>query len=255
MIKFNEQDFSRLEKDKDFANEILLYYSDEMLRAAYNLYRKEPNKMNEIIGTIGYAVDKHLDTKEKFKVIHALSTEKSSGAVFGFRNLHSLGASKMLEFNSALDEMLNYIEIKEEGRLQERNEILHPKKKNIIAYDTLKGFQTSLTATELIVLYASLIKGRYIDKGTKLTNFIAVFSDSYLPKDFIPVKWILVNREQKPHKTALREFLTLALGVSPNKKTVRTCFTDGIGNEILLLKPRRIQPSNHYNDFEKLISS
>jgi hypothetical protein len=144
MSNFTEQDFSRLIIDKDFATEILLYNSHELLRSAYNLYSKEPDRMNAIINMIGYAVETHLDTKDKLNVIHTLSKEMRSGVVLGLRNMYFLGSLKITEFNKVLNCVLARIENKEEGRIQERADILkeiQPKKKNI----TRKGFQSTLT--------------------------------------------------------------------------------------------------------------
>lgn len=250
MDGFTEQDFERLIEDKGFAEEALLFKSNEMLRSAYQLCSKEPEKRDKIIRLISWAILTHLNSKDKFKVIHALSLGMRSGFVLGLRNLYSLGASKVIEFNNALGDSLSYIEIKEGGKVLERKEIikeLNQKGKNIAR----KGFKTELTHERIKTLFEAL-KGEYIDKGTKLKNFTAVFRDSPLPEDFLEVKWILENREGRPHKTALREFLTFVLGKSPNQKITTDCFLDRYGMVIQLSKPKVSQASNHYIFFQKL---
>jgi len=249
MSNFNEQDFKRLINDKDFAFEMLMYNSHELLRSAYNLYSEEPNRMNEIINTISFAVEIHLNTKDKYKVIHALSTEIRSLPVLGIRNLYSLGSAKIVAFNNELDKALAYIEIKEEGKIQERAEIL---KKILPKNNSRIGFDTELSVERIKIVYNAFKGGNIIDKSTKYTDFSEVFRKSILPNSFQEVKWILLNRAGKPHKTALREFLTLALGKSPDQKTINSCFTDRQGHKILLAKPKINEFSNYYTFFEKL---
>jgi len=237
MSNFTEQDFSRLIIDKDFATEILLYNSHELLRSAYNLYSKEPDRMNAIINMIGYAVETHLDTKDKLNVIHTLSKEMRSGVVLGLRNMYFLGSLKITEFNKVLNCVLAHIENKEEGRIQERADILkeiQPKKKNI----TRKGFQSTLTDEQIKFLY-NKVKGEYIDDKTFLKDFKAIFKTEQLPKSFIKVKWIFLNPKKRAHQTSLREFLKAAMQFEtkePDQNIIDNCFTDSNGDKLILGK-------------------
>jgi hypothetical protein len=241
MSDFNEQYFSRLRKDKDFANEVLLYKSHELLKIAFDLYLKEPDRMNEIINSIGYSIDKHLNTKNKLKVIHVISKEMGSLQVIGLRNLYFIGNTKITEFNKKLYNTLQWIEDKEEGKIQERDDILkalQQKQKNIFTDTSLTGFQSTLADEKVELLYNQLLD-KYIDKETKLDYFKAIFKNDSLPDGFKPVKWIFQNKKKQPHKTALREFLALALGKSPDQKTINICFTDRKGGKIQLAKPKK----------------
>lgn len=253
MSKYNEQDFSRLRKDKDFANEVLLFRTSELLIGAVELYLNDPTQKDNVVNSISYAVEKHLNSKNKFKVIHDIYKEIRKVTVI--KRLMPSNNNKIENFIRALDSTLQWIEDKEEGKIQEREEILmemHQKAENIILYNTLTGFQTTLTDEEIRIHHDKLIKGGYIDKSTKLINYTAVFRDLFLPDEFIPVKWILLTPKKKPHKTALREFLTLALGKAPDQKTINICFTDRNGSIIKLAKPKRNEFSNYYKDFEEL---
>jgi hypothetical protein len=254
MGNYGEQDFNRLIKDKDFAFEVLLYNSHDLLRSAFNLYSKEPSKMNDIIYSIDISVDNHLSTKNKLKVIHDLLLELEHFSVVGTKNLYLIGSTKIIDFKRELSNTLQLILEREEGKILGTEDIfkmLHPKKDSI-DYSKETGFSCNLTDEQLTIHHKELL-GKYIDKYTSQKNYIAVFRRSFLPVKFIPIKWILLNDKKRPNKTALREFLTLALGKSPYQKTISICFTDQKGHEILLAKPKAGEFSNHYSFFEELI--
>lgn len=254
MIDFTEQDFKRLVTDKNFAIEVLCSRSYEMLRAAFYLYAEKQEKKGEIIDLITYAVDVHLDSVMKFIVIHDLSLAMGNLTVIGLKNLYILGAPKVMEFFDPLQKALSYIEIKEIGKQQGKEEIfaeILSKKDDGIQFNRFRGFHTTFTDEQLSIHYNGL-KGKYINKNTTLNNYIAVFRESNLPANFKPVMWMLLNDKRQPNKTALREFLTLALGKSPYQNTISICFTDQKGEKILLAKPKNGEFSNHYSFFEKL---
>jgi len=115
------------------------------------------------------------------------------------------------------------------------------------------GFQSSLEPPQIENLFNSLINGDYIDKNTNPDHFKAVFKNEPLPEGFKPIKWILLNNKKQPHKTALREFLTLALGKSPDRVTINTCFIDSKGRNIQLAKPKVKEFLNYYSNFEKML--
>lgn len=68
------------------------------------------------------------------------------------------------------------------------------------------------------------------------------------------MKWTLLNSRKDPHKGALREFLKLMSGKSPDQKTVNHCITDAKGQQIILAKPNPAA-SNYYRDFEEIIKN
>ena len=67
------------------------------------------------------------------------------------------------------------------------------------------------------------------------------------------IKWILLNRQVKPHKTALREFLSKLLIKIPTQKIIDSIFTDESGKSIKLVKPKKGEFSNFYSEIESLI--
>ena len=102
--------------------------------------------------------------------------------------------------------------------LKELNKIQTSTKGNTGNKTNLKGFQSILNDKKTETLFEQL-KGSYIDKSTDEDCFKAIFKNEALPdgKTFEPVKWILLNRKKQPHKTALRELLTLVTGKSPDQ--------------------------------------
>lgn len=241
MSDFSEQYFSRLRKDKDFANEVLLYKSHELLKSAFDLYLKEPDRMNEIINSIGYSIDKHLNTKNKLKVIHVILKEMGSLQVIGLRNLYFIGNNKITEFNKELYNTLQGIEDREEGKLQEREDILkeiHQRGETINDYTTRQGFQNTLTDKQIEILYNKL-KGKYIDNNTNLNDFKAIFKNELLPPDIKKVKWIFLNQKKGPNQTSLREFLKATMQFKtkePDQNIIDNCFTDSKGDKLILGK-------------------
>lgn len=113
----------------------------------------------------------------------------------------------------------------------------------------LTGFQSSLSDKQLDDLYSKM--GNYFDATP--ANFKAIFTNEALPFKFEKVKWIKLNRKKEPHKTALREFLTLVLDYSPDQKTLNSCISDSNGNNIQLAKPKAGEYSNSYSYFENMI--
>ena len=67
------------------------------------------------------------------------------------------------------------------------------------------------------------------------------------------IKWILLNRQGKPHKTALREFLLKMLSKTPTPKIIDSIFTDANGKPIKLAKSKTGEYSNYYSEIESLI--
>ncbi|MEI8201616.1 MAG: hypothetical protein WCH34_01300 [Bacteroidota bacterium] len=116
----------------------------------------------------------------------------------------------------------------------------------------VKSFETTLTEPQLKKLFDELIKGNYINPETDLKQLKAIFNAEVI-ESRKKVKWILLSRKKQPHKTALRELLTLILGKRPEQKIVDVCFTDNLGNPIVLPKPKNNEPSNYYADLEKMI--
>lgn len=112
-------------------------------------------------------------------------------------------------------------------------------------------FVTSFTAEQLAKLCNEL-KGVFIDKNTDCNLFKAVFDDEPVNKLSGKIKWILRSKQGKPHKTALREFLTFLLGTPPNQQVINYCISDANGDQIELAKKHA--PSNYYNDLERIIT-
>jgi len=67
------------------------------------------------------------------------------------------------------------------------------------------------------------------------------------------IKWILLNRQGKPHKTTLREFLSKLLIKIPTQKIIDTFFVDENGYTIKLAKPKKDEFSNYFSEIENLI--
>jgi len=124
--------------------------------------------------------------------------------------------------------------------------------------DTGKGLNCLLSIEEKKKLYDGLIRKKIIDATEN--NFIAAMTNEPLPLNFEKVKWILTGKENKPHKTALREFLDMYCkpthGKStnvPHQEEINRIFCDAGENPIILAKPTRGKPSNYYADLENLI--
>ena len=116
----------------------------------------------------------------------------------------------------------------------------------------VKSFDPTLTKPQLQKLFDELIKGNYIHPETDFKQFSDIFNAEVIESNQ-RVKWILESNKRKPHKTALRELLTLILGKSPEQKIVDACFTDILGDPIKLAKPKKNEYSNYYANFEKMI--
>lgn len=114
----------------------------------------------------------------------------------------------------------------------------------------ITGFQSSLTLSQIENLYKQL-QGTYIN--TTIENFNLIFKDKQLPDNFIKIRWILLTIQNKPHKTALREFITLILKQQPKQSMIDNLFTDKKGNSIILAKPKKNEYSNYYNSFENIL--
>jgi hypothetical protein len=124
------------------------------------------------------------------------------------------------------------------------------KSDNTFNNDKLTGFQCNLEIEKIEKIYNEL-KGSFIDSS--LENFKAIFSNDSLPVNFIKIKWKLLNRNKKPHKTALREFLTLFFDECPSQKQIDNCISDIKDNPIKLAKPKANEYSNYYEVFEKIL--
>jgi hypothetical protein len=259
MDNFSGQDFIRLRKDKVFANEVLLYQSRGLMKSAIDLLVKKPEMKKDLINSICYSVDKHLSTKDKFKVIHAILNERGNLQIIGLRNLNSISSSEIIDFFEELTNTFNWIEDKEEGKILEREDILKEllQNKDIMEENnTGKGFLSNLTDTQIDNLYKKLITGKYIDKNTILKDFKAVFNNELLPKNFKKIKWILMSRVKKPHQTSLREFLRvtmLFMKKEPDQDTIDWCFSDIHGNNIVLGKNKTTASTEYWTKKFKLM--
>jgi hypothetical protein len=188
MNESDEQFFIRLRKDKTFANEVLIFKSRELLKRAINFYCKEIGKKDDIINSIGYSIDKHLSSKDKFKVIHTIYIDSYNLSVLGIKNLFSIGSNALKEFIGALNNLLTDIEIREESKIYERSEIANllqkvPKKTK----EPLTGFQSKCT-DEMIEHLFNSFSGDFIDSNTTLEQFRAIFKRSALPVGF-SIEW------------------------------------------------------------------
>lgn len=98
------------------------------------------------------------------------------------------------------------------------------------------------------------LKNEYIGKDTNPEQFKAFLlqADNFAER-FKPIKWILLNRQKKPHKTALRELLTMLFGKAPQQKTIDNYICDIDGRPIKLNKPKKSEYSNYFNDLTKIL--
>jgi hypothetical protein len=261
MNNFNEHDFIRLRKDKGFANEVLLYQSKGLLKSAFDLFVKKPEMKKDLINSICYSVDKHLSTKNKFKVIHAILNERGNLQIIGLRNLNSIGSSEIIDFFEELTNTFNWIEDKEEGKILEREDFLKEllQNKDIIKENnTLQGFLTKLSDTQIDNLYKKLIADKYIARDTILIDFKAIFKNELLPKNFKKIKWISMSRGKKPHQTSLREFLKATMvfiAKEPDQNAIDSCFTDSFGDKIVLGKNKSTPSTERWSKrFKSMVS-
>jgi len=117
----------------------------------------------------------------------------------------------------------------------------------------LQGFHSYLTLSQIETLFEQL-KGNYIAENTNPDHFKAIFKNEPLSAGFEHVKWILLSRNDKPHKTALREFLKIAFGKVPSQKTIDVYISDKKGNPIKLAKPKKEANTEYWTDiFKKMI--
>jgi len=117
----------------------------------------------------------------------------------------------------------------------------------------LQGFKSPLNPIQIETLFVQL-KGNYIAENTKPDHFKAIFINEPLPPEFEKVKWIYSSRTNKPHKTALREFLKIAFGKVPSQKAIDVYISDKKGNPIKLAKPKKEANTEYWTDiFKKMI--
>ncbi len=104
-----------------------------------------------------------------------------------------------------------------------------------------KGLGSCLDKTQLIKLYTHL-KGKRSIKARE-EDFVSVFSDSPLPRNFQRVKWLIYNQYGKPNEYQLRAFLEVCGVIVDGKKTtkldVSRCFADQMGRPISLGNPKK----------------
>ena len=105
-----------------------------------------------------------------------------------------------------------------------------------IKFDKLKSYE--LKGEEI----------NFIGKDTKPEQFKAFLLqvDNFAER-FKPIKWVLLSRLNKPHKSALRDFLTILFGKAPQKKTINVYICDIDGNTIELNKPKNEENAYYYN--------
>jgi hypothetical protein len=186
MQKYSQQDFVRLTKDKEFAYGALLFDTSELLRSAIELYIKNPHQNVEIIALISNAIDRHLDSKDKYKVVHEIFKKVQEVTVI--KRLMPSNKGMIDNFIGRLNGALQYIEDKEDGKIEERRDILQaiqktksPRKK------PPTGFISTLTDDQIKLLYQRLL-GNLIDSETTLENFKSIFKNAPLPPAFRPIK-------------------------------------------------------------------
>jgi hypothetical protein len=113
-------------------------------------------------------------------------------------------------------------------------------------------FKTKLSETQLKKIFNHLKENKCISENTDYKLFKAVFSGiDYTSNE--KIKWILLNRQNKPHKSALRDFLEFVITGKPTQKIINNWFSDAKGNPIELSKPKRGEYgeySNYLKGFE-----
>jgi hypothetical protein len=98
-------------------------------------------------------------------------------------------------------------------------------------------------------VYNALSGKNYISSDTTLETFKIAFGLLPDSGEHQKIKWTCKNKTQ-PHKSALRDFLTLASGQTISQKTVDANFVDSKSNRIELNKPKKNSYSNHIGFFE-----
>lgn len=114
-----------------------------------------------------------------------------------------------------------------------------------------KGLGGCLNKTQLIKLHRHLQGERSIKAREE--DFLSVFSDFPLPRNFQRVKWLSNNQHGKPNEYHLRALLEVC-GVNVDGRKVRKmnvsyCFVDSNGRPIALGNPKR----DMYFDRHKLL--
>lgn len=188
----NENFFLRLREDEAFANKTLLFEPHNLLKRAFDLLTAEPGRIDEIISSIGYSVDKHLSSKNKIKVAHHLSHESANFSVIGLRNLYLLKSETIISFKDKLNDLLQFIDYKEEGSIIEREKILQKITKTPMnRKKPLSGFVSSWNNEMIGLLYKSL-HGSYIDSNVTLEQFANIFKPVPLSESF-SIQWKSTN--------------------------------------------------------------
>jgi hypothetical protein len=116
------------------------------------------------------------------------------------------------------------------------------------------GFNSDLSDSQIEILFDFLL-GSFIDEKTEIGNFINVFKNSELPNFFMPVKWIHSYRG-KPNQTSLREFLKVAMcfdSQNPPQTLIDNCFSDAMGNPIIIAKYKRSMNTERWNKKFRLL--
>ncbi len=117
---------------------------------------------------------------------------------------------------------------------------------------SIKSFSWTGSQDQLGALWQALKDAGYIDQGTNIEAFTAIFSGSEIDSNLHPVTWICKNRKGTANKTALREFLTLLLDKF-QESSVPICFMDEQKRPISLNKPKRTEYSNYFKELEEIV--
>ena len=117
-----------------------------------------------------------------------------------------------------------------------------------IESESFKELSLKYTFDQIIALYPKL--EHYIQcDSSSLLHWIGQAKCSNPQK----IKWMVLNRQGQPHKTAFREFLSKLLTVVPSQKIIDTVFIDLMGNPIKLAKPKKGEFSNYFAEIDELI--
>lgn len=117
----------------------------------------------------------------------------------------------------------------------------------------LKPFnmKTKLTENQIRFLHSKM-EDKYFK--VRYEDIRSIFGLAEYRYDFNKAKWLLKSGKDKPHKTALREFLRTLLDREPKQSEINSNIIDCKGNPINLAKPKKGEYTSYIKEFESIIN-
>ncbi|MCF6318522.1 MAG: hypothetical protein L3J83_04450 [Proteobacteria bacterium] len=207
----------------NFAVDQYHHYKNELLEEV----RKELSNGNKkVVSSVFLFMEQFIDELQKNNVSRFRYFESPL-----FETLFS----EVINFKAYYTEVYGHFNFPNIKKIEESIGVHAKSPKGIRTFKT--GFNSKLSVEKIELLWQTLIADNFIADDTALENFKAIFSMKELPKDFIEVRWVHLNKRKNPNQTSLREFLKVCMVFKtkqPDQQIIDNCIRDAKGKKIVL---------------------